>query len=324
MTFIRTVLGDIAPSALGVTYAHEHLIIDGGRPVELYPDFLLDDVAKAAGELAEVRAMGLRAVVDAMPCDAGRNVRKLAEISRRSGVHVVASSGLHLAKYYPEDHWSVTLDADDLAAMFVADIVEGIDELDYHGPEVRRTPHRAGVMKIAGSLGALTLLEEKVYAAAAAAHVMTGCPILTHCQEGTAAMAQLEALTRAGVPASSITLSHTDKVVDRGYHREILATGAFVEYDQSFRWKPGVENGTLVLLEWMLEDGFGDQIVLGMDAARQRYWSAYGGSPGMGFLLGDFAARMAGRGIGPAAQHALFVANPARAYRFASGVKPAG
>lgn len=324
MTFVRTVLGDIPPGDLGVTYAHEHLIIDGGRPVELYPEFLLDDVDKAAGELAEVRALGLRAVVDAMPCDAGRNVRKLAEISRRSDVHVMAPTGLHLAKYYPEDHWSVTLDADGITAMFVADIVDGIDELDYHGPEVRRTPHRAGVMKIAGSLGALTHLEEKVYAAAAAAHVMTGCPILTHCQEGTAAMAQLEALMQAGVPASSITLSHTDKIVDRGYHREILATGAFLAYDQHFRWKPGEANGTLVLLEWMLEDGYGDQLMLGMDAARRRYWAAYGGSPGMRFLLDDFAASMTGRGIGLDAQRALFVTNPARAYAFPSGVIPAG
>ena len=32
MTFVRTVLGDIDPGDLGVTYAHEHLVIDGGRP----------------------------------------------------------------------------------------------------------------------------------------------------------------------------------------------------------------------------------------------------------------------------------------------------
>jgi 5-phospho-D-xylono-1,4-lactonase len=322
VTFIRTVLGDIAPEDLGVTYAHEHLIIDGGRPVELYPDFLLDDVDKAVEELAQ--APRLQAVVDAMPCDAGRNVRKLAEISRRAGVHVVAPTGLHLAKYYPADHWSVTLDVDGLAAMFVGDIADGIDEHDYHGPTVRRTPHRAGVMKVAGSLGGLTALEEKIFAAAAGAHVTTGCPILTHCQEGTAAIAQIDALTRAGVRADRITLSHTDKVVDRGYHREILATGAFVEYDQSFRWKPGQENGTLQLLEWMLEDGFGSQLMLGMDAARQGYWATHDGSPGMGFLLGEFAARMTERGIGPQAQEALFVANPARAYAFAPVATPAG
>ena len=45
MTFVRTVLGDIEPAALGVTYAHEHVIIDGGRPVLMEPDFDLGDVA---------------------------------------------------------------------------------------------------------------------------------------------------------------------------------------------------------------------------------------------------------------------------------------
>jgi predicted metal-dependent phosphotriesterase family hydrolase len=43
VTFVRTILGDVAADGLGIAYAHEHLVIDGGRPVELYPDFLLDD-----------------------------------------------------------------------------------------------------------------------------------------------------------------------------------------------------------------------------------------------------------------------------------------
>ena len=48
MTFVRTVLGDIDPSALGVTYAHEHLVIDGGRPVLMQADFDLGDVHRKA------------------------------------------------------------------------------------------------------------------------------------------------------------------------------------------------------------------------------------------------------------------------------------
>jgi 5-phospho-D-xylono-1,4-lactonase len=324
MSFIRTVLGDVAPPDLGVTYAHEHVVIDGGRPVELYPDFLLADVDKAVEEVRAAHALGLRAIVDAMPCDAGRNVLKLAEISRRTGVHVVAPTGLHLAKYYGERHWSVILDADALAGLFAADIVEGIDQHDYHGPPLLRTDHRAGVIKVAGSLDGLTPHEAKVFAAAAVAHGTTGCPILTHCQDGTAALEQLETLGRGGVEPHHVVLSHTDKVVDRGYHRAILETGAYVEYDQAFRWKPGEENGTLTLLGWMFEDGHGDRLMLGMDAARQGYWTAYGGSPGLTYLLGPFAKAMAERGIGPAEQRALFVDNPARAYAFAPPAGNAG
>ena len=106
VTFVRTVLGDIDPSELGVTYAHEHLVIDGGRPVLMEPDFDLADVDAMATEVGAATALGLRAVVDAMPCDAGRNATKLAELSRRTGVHVIAPTGLHHDRYYGPAHWS--------------------------------------------------------------------------------------------------------------------------------------------------------------------------------------------------------------------------
>ena len=314
---IRTVLGDIEASVLGITYAHEHLVIDAGKPVELAPDFLLVDVERLVAEVAGARALGLSAVIDAMPCDAGRNVRMLAEISRRTGVHVVAPTGLHLAKYYDSAHWSGRLGADDIARLFIADIEDGIDELDYSGPIVRRTGHRAGVMKIAGGRDRLSAHEAKVFEAAAAAHRATGCPILTHCQDGTAGLEQVERLVGAGVDPGHIVLSHTDKVVDRGYHRALLETGANVEYDQAFRWPADADNGTLTLLGWMIEDGHLDRLMLGNDAARQGYLEAYGGGPGLRFLLGPFAGAMTERGIGPAEQAAIFVANPARAFAFA-------
>ena len=76
MTVVRTVLGDIDPAALGVTYAHEHLVIDGGRPVLMQPDFDLGDVDRMTTEVTAAAALGLRSVVDAMPCDAGRNAGK--------------------------------------------------------------------------------------------------------------------------------------------------------------------------------------------------------------------------------------------------------
>jgi predicted metal-dependent phosphotriesterase family hydrolase len=322
MAFVRTVLGDIDPADLGVTYAHEHLVIDGGRPVQMFPDFRLDSVEDALAEIAPAQALGLRAVVDAMPADAGRNVTKLAEIGRRSGLHVVAPTGLHHERYYHDRHWSATLSVEELADLFVADVEDGIDALDYAGPVVRRTPHRAGVIKVAGDANGLTPVEERIFAAAAIAHGRTGVPILTHCEQGTAGPLQARFLVERGVRPSSVILSHTDKVVDRDYQHEIMATGATVEYDQGFRWGPERPNGTLQLLEWALADGFGDRIVLGMDAARRGYWATLGGSPGMAWLLGPFSAAMAEHGIGAAEQERLFVANPARAFAFAPERRP--
>ncbi len=318
MPFVRTVLGDVDAADLGVTYAHEHLVIDGGRPAQLFPDFRLDSVEAAVAELAPARKLGLRTVVDAMPADCGRNVAKLAEISRRSGIHVVAPTGLHHERYYHDRHWSVLLAVDEIATLFAADVTDGIDANDYAGPVVHRTRHRAGVIKIAGDTDRLTPVEEKTFAAAAAAHLATGVPILTHCERGTAGPLQARFLAERGVHPGSVILSHTDKVVDRGYQREIFATGAMVEYDQGFRWPAGDENGTLTLLGWAFEDGYGDRVTLGMDAARRGYWTTHGGAPGMAWLLADFAVAMAARGLGPAEQAQLFVANPARAFSFAT------
>ena len=316
MTFIRTVLGDIEPEDLGPTHAHEHLVIGPSRVVELNPDFLLDDVDKAVAELEPARALGLAGIIDATPCAFGRNPLKLAEASRRSGVHVVAGTGLHLAQWYDEGGWTEHESAEQLAGRFEADIAEGIDAHDYGANVVERVDHRAGVIKIAGS-AELTDREVRVYEAASIAHARTGCPIITHCNDGLGAIEQVALLAELGVDPGHVTLSHTDKVVDRGYHREILATGASVEYDQGFRWKPDVDNGTLTLLAWMIEDGFDDEVMLGMDAARQGYWTTYGGSPGWTFLLGEFADAMHGRGISADIQHTIFVTNPARAFAFA-------
>ncbi|HKF86259.1 MAG TPA: hypothetical protein VKB30_10780, partial [Candidatus Limnocylindrales bacterium] len=310
------------PADLGPTYAHEHLVIDGGRPVELHPDFHLADVDRAVAELEPARAVGLATVVDAMPASAGRNVAKLASISERSGVHVVAATGLHLAKYYADDGWSETEPATSLADRFVADVVEGIDEHDYLASTVSRTGHRAGVVKVAGSGRRLGDRDRRIFEAAALAHDATGCPVLTHCTDGYGALEQLRFLADHGVDAHHVTLSHTDKVVDRAYHAEILATGAFVEYDQGFRWPAREENGTLTLLRWMVEDGHVDGLMLGMDAARQGYWATYGGSPGWTFLLGPFAATMRDAGIDGAVQHEVYVTNPARAFAFTSPATP--
>jgi phosphotriesterase-related protein len=316
MTFVRTVLRDIEPSALGVTYAHEHLVIDGGRPVAIEPDFELNDVDRLTVELRAAAAAGLDAAIDMMPADCGRNPALLAELSRRTGVHLVAATGLHHEKFTGPAHWSLLATEDELADLFIADIELGIDERDYTGPIVRRTDVRAGVIKLGGSLGGPSPRDEPIFRAAARAHARTGVPIHTHCEAGTGALEQIRLLADAGVPAERISLAHVDKVVDRGYHREIAAAGATAVYDQAFRWGEAA-NGTLQLLEWAAEDGRIGQVMLGLDAARQSYLTAYGGAPGLTFLLGAFSATMEERGLRAPLRRRMFVENPARMFSFA-------
>ena len=316
MTFVRTVLGDVDPGELGVTYAHEHLAIDGGRPVELFPDFLLDDVDRLAAELTDAAVAGLQTAIDAMPADCGRNPSKLAELSRRTGVRIVGATGLHHERFYTPSHWSTRASVEELADLFAADVEEGIDARDYGGPIVSRTDVRAGIVKVAASEGGPSARDLPIFRAAAAAHRRTGVPVHTHCEAGTGALEQLRVLTDAGVAPEHISLSHVDKVVDRGYHRELLATGAFAVFDQAFRWGDR-DNGTIQLIEWAVEDGTHGQLMLGMDAARQGYYQSYGGRPGLSYLLREFSGLLEARGIPAAVRDSMFVGAPPRAFAFA-------
>lgn len=314
VSFVRTVRGDIDAAELGVCYAHEHLIIDASFATHANPDFLLADVEAGARELREFKAAGGTSLIDSMPCDAGRNVRKQAALAEAAEVNIIVPTGLHLSKYYDPGHWGNFYSEEELTDLFVADIEEGIDAYDYNGPIVRRTSHRAGLIKIATDRE-ITAREEKIFAAAAAAHVRTGCPILTHTEQGTRGVEQVEMLRGHGVDLGKVVLSHLDRNPDLGYHREILSSGVKIEYDSAFRWKDGQGNPTFDLVLALLPE-FPDSIMLGMDAARRSYWRSHGGQPGMDFLLTQFSPRLRDAGLSEADWQRIFVSTPAATYSF--------
>jgi 5-phospho-D-xylono-1,4-lactonase len=307
MTLARTVLGDIPADALGICYAHEHLVIDGGVPGIINPEIALTDVESAVTEVRTCSAAGVRSMVDAMPADAGRNVVKLADISRRTGVHIIVATGLHHARYYGSRHWSELLEASELADLFIADIEVGVDEFDYNGPVVRRTRHRAGIVKVAGSDGGPSARDRPTFEAAALTAARTGVPVLTHCEGGTGGMEQIKLLDELNVPLGRVVLSHTDKVADRGYHRDLLGSGACVVYDQGIR----TPAQTARLATQMVEDGFAAQVLLGTDGARRSLWATLGGSPGLAALRTDLGVRLTAA-VGDDVVRQFWIDNPAR------------
>ena len=254
----------------------------GGRSL-MEPDFDLGDV-DADGDRGRARPprLGLGAVVDAMPCDAGRNAAKLAELSRRTGVHVVAPTGLHHDRYYGPAHWS-------------------------HRPRRRRARravrrrHRRRASMPTTTPGRSCAGPTTGPASSRSPGPTAACPRATsassrrprqaHARHRRADPDPLRARDRrpragpaagrraASEPGTS-SLSHVDKVVDRGYHRELLGDRRLRASTTARSAGATSRNGTLQLLDWMAEDGLLDQVVLGMDAARQGYYAVYGGRPG--------------------------------------------
>jgi predicted metal-dependent phosphotriesterase family hydrolase len=296
MSFARTVLGDIEPHEMGLTYSHEHIVIEESFPTIANPDFILNNTELISAELKEFYQHGGRTVVDTMPANCGRNVIKLATVSRNSNVNIIVPTGIHLEIYYPPNHWRYHLPADELTSLFVKDITEGIDEYDYGCPIVKRTSHKAGLIKLATGDDKITAHQQKIFEAVVQTHIETGAPILTHTNSGKHAIAQAELFSKLGANVNHVVISHVDKNKDLSYHKELMHTGVYVEYDSHFRWKKGEENWTYTLLENLLPQ-YSNRIVIGMDTARNTYWRSYGGKPGLNFLLTTFKDKLSKMGL---------------------------
>jgi 5-phospho-D-xylono-1,4-lactonase len=318
MSFVRTVLKDIQPHEMGLTYSHEHVVIEEGFSTLANPDFILNDTDRISAELKEFYQYGGRTLVDTMPSACGRNILKLAKVSSNSNVNIIAPTGIHLEIYYPPNHWRYHLSAGEITELFIKDIEEGIDEYDYNCPVVKRTIHKAGLIKLATGDEKITAHQHKIFEAVVNTHLETGAPILTHTNSGKQAMEQVELFLKLGADINHVVLSHVDKRKDLAYHKDLMQTGVYVEYDSHFRWKTKDDNWTYTLLENLLPQ-YADRIVIGMDLARNTYWKSYGGQPGLIFLVTEFKKELEARGLGSFFEK-LFFKNPQNLYTFMNRV----
>jgi 5-phospho-D-xylono-1,4-lactonase len=312
MSFVRTVLGDVRADDLKRCGAHEHIIIDAAYIAEKQPDFLLDDIEAASVDLGEFRDADGGWVIDTMPTGAGRRARKLAAASQQSGVHIVCPTGLHLPLYYPPDYPMLSMDQEELAEVFVKEIDEAVCD------DAVPLPYRAGVIKVAGSYGKLTPHQRQAFAAAGEASRRTGCPIITHTEQGTAGEEQVSLLLESGAHPTQVVLSHTDRLPDPAYHRCLLSSGVTLEYDHHFRTY--LKDGscpTADLIAALIPE-FPDQIVVGMDLARRGYWHGHGGKPGLVWLLTVLPTLLKERGVSDDVVERILTHNPRRAFTFAT------
>jgi len=292
---VRTVLGDIDPADLGPCDAHEHLFLD--TPAQPGDEFL--DRDKAVEEARTLVEAGARSLVDWTPLGLSRDLDGLAHVSRETGLHVVAATGLHRDAHYTDDDLYRTIPVDELTQLFV-------DELNA----------RCGIVKAGASYHNLTDFERRAFAAVAAAHAETGAPVCVHTQHGTMGLAIVERLASLGVEPTSVVLAHVDRNPDAAEHAETAATGATLQLDGPGRTKYWPDSMILQLIADLAERGHAERLLLGGDTGRRSMLRAYGGGPGMDYVFARFRPRLE-RELGAELAKQIFVGNPARAFAWA-------
>ena len=217
---INTVLGAVAPSALGFTLMHEHVLVAASGLYGSYPDLLgRDREARAIAALARAKAAGVDTIVDATTFDLGRHAPLLAEVSRGSGVNIINATGWWL----DVPRFMQGLGPNQLAREFVRDATEGF----------RGTSIRAGLLKCAADIDGVTPALETMARAVARAHRETGLPIMVHSHPGThLARQQIRILEDEGVALTRVKIDHSNDTTDTEYLTWILDQGCFLGFDR--------------------------------------------------------------------------------------------
>ena len=95
---VQTVTGRVLPEALGRTLIHEHVLIGfpGWELDALAPRFdCAEAMARAIDQMQQLRDLGVGTFVDPCPMDLGRDVEFLAELSQKSGLQIVCTTGAY-------------------------------------------------------------------------------------------------------------------------------------------------------------------------------------------------------------------------------------
>ena len=310
---VVTVLGPVDADRLGVVDAHDHLFMRS--PAARGDEF--DDPDKAIEEVREAADSGIRTIVDMTPIGLGRRPDLLRRVAEATGVNVVGASGFHRDAHYPAGHWVHAASVETLTERILADLRDGMHPTDWADPDAQPDAARAGAIKGGASYHHASASERRRLEAIANAARETGVAALIHTENGTFGHEIVDLMEGWGLPADRLLLAHLDRNPDAELHIEIAARGVTLEYDTVGRTKYHPDSTVLDLIEAVAAAGHVDRLALGIDTARPDMLRAYGGGPGLRYLMDRFVPRIRRR-LGDDAVHRILVANPARVFAVAA------
>src|SRR3954467_1590836 len=230
---VKTVLGPVPADDLGVVAVHEALLSVVPGAEHAY------DISFDRAEIFEVLARKLTAfrqagggtLVDSTGRFHGRDVRLYEALSRPTGVHIVASTGMgpeeNLGGYFltPQTDPPTPWPAEKFADLFAREGTEGMVV-----PRVERRG-AAGLVATAATRAGMTPTDESLFRGAARAALATGVPVSI--RYGADALRDLRVVLDEGLPADRVVVGDLDRTdaVTSGWPVAVAATGAYVAID---------------------------------------------------------------------------------------------
>ena len=261
---VQTVLGQIGGDKMGFTAPHEHVLASSTDFFRLWPEYLggRDAFAQSAVDrLTAARSAGIDTIVDCTTADLGRDVRLLHDVSRRSGVQIIAATGHWLT---PTPSFAART-VDELADFFTLEITRGIED----------TAIKPGVIKAASEGNGMTPFQEKVFRAAARTSRRTGVPVTTHSDaRRRGGQQQATVLEQEGLDPRMVCIGHSDESANFSDLAALARRGYTLGFDHLFYGLPAMGGGNAAIPTWqdraamikkLIDAGFNDRIFLATD-----------------------------------------------------------
>lgn len=298
MRELISVLGPVSPEALGFCQSHEHLALSKGRSWEIDPNLCIDDVGKSIQEAIRYRRAGGASLLEAQPGGCNRMTAALPEISRRSGVHILASTGFHKLCFYYPAHWIFSRSRKELSEFFIQELTAGMySDADEYFCRTQ-TGTRAGFIKTALDACGLTPQYRRLFLAAADAAKAAERTIMVHIEKGSRPLELLDFLTAAGMDAQRLIFCHLDRACsERSVLLELLKNGVFLEFDTIGRFKYHDDETEAGIFRDLTEAGYENQLLFSLDTTRARLKSYTENAVGLDYLILTFLDKLRQFGI---------------------------
>lgn len=336
---IQTVLGGISPKAAGKTMAHEHLCCNS-KALEVkdtgpFKKYLEADITQdilwwlsqhpysnvknfrqfeekeaITEEMKFFKENGGGTIVEQSTVGLQRDIQFLQQLSKVTGVHVVAGTGYYVESSRPE---TVSLSQEDMTVAMTTEILEGCEG----------TGIRAGIIGEIGCSWPLQGSEKTAIRASAQVESDLGCPVSTHPPRSHEAPWEIVRIFQeAGGHTDRLVMAHVDRtILDVPELLEFAKLDCYIEYDlfgietSNYQLKPEIDMPSdaqrVDRIKALVEAGHEDKITVAQDIHTKHRLMKFGGH-GYSHILLHVVPKMKIKGFSEDVITKILETNPQR------------
>ncbi len=283
------------------TYCHEHLHIDLSQQKQ-DEDCFLNQFELLCQEMQSLKKKGVHNIIEVTNKHIGRNVEFIIELMQKTQMNVLMSTGYYVEGFFPS--YLYDMPAESIAQLMINELIIGMDGTSYTASVIG---------EIGSSMNQFTQTEQKVFHAAAMAHIETGAPISTHTSFSTMGKEQVKLLSGYDLDLSCVTIGHCDLRDHFDDLLWLLDSGCFIQFDTIGKNSYYPDTKRVETISKLIDRGYVNQIMLSMDVTRRSHLNSNGGL-GFSYLIDDFVPQLESHGVTKSDIEVMLKSNPARLF----------